>query len=187
MSIEAMKLALEALETADEVGFWELQKTAITALRTAIAKAEKQKPVQDQLAWQNLRNRIQADINRTEGRWGMHGHSAVDDDYFTALEWVVERMDEILSSAHRQPSKGAVMIERDVTVTLTAEDIELYDRARAIHLPAIVVSMYGDRIQKLIDDERNACAAIARQWDADHPASNYGGCIANLIEARGQA
>jgi hypothetical protein len=33
----------------------------------------------------------------------MHGHSAVDNDYFTALEWVVERMDEILSSAHRQP------------------------------------------------------------------------------------
>jgi hypothetical protein len=36
-------------------------------------------------------------------------------------------------------------------------------------------------------DEREACAAVARQWDADHPASNYGGCIANLIEARGQA
>jgi hypothetical protein len=34
--------------------------------------------------------------------------------------------------------------------------------------------------------EREACAAVARQWDADHPASNYGGCIANLIEARGQ-
>jgi hypothetical protein len=57
----------------------------------------------DQLAWQNLRNRIKADIDRTEGRWGMHGHSAVDNDYFTALEWVVERMDEILASAHRQP------------------------------------------------------------------------------------
>jgi len=42
MSIEAMKQALEALETADEVGFWELQKTAITALRTAIEQAEKQ-------------------------------------------------------------------------------------------------------------------------------------------------
>jgi hypothetical protein len=35
--------------------------------------------------------------------------------------------------------------------------------------------------------ERNACAAIARQWDVDHQGSNYGGCIANLIEARGQA
>ncbi len=36
-------------------------------------------------------------------------------------------------------------------------------------------------------DERNACAAIARQWDVDHQGSNYGGCIATLIEARGQA
>jgi hypothetical protein len=45
MSIEAMKQALEALETADEVGFWELQKTVITALRTAIEQAEKQEPV----------------------------------------------------------------------------------------------------------------------------------------------
>jgi hypothetical protein len=35
--------------------------------------------------------------------------------------------------------------------------------------------------------EREACAAIARQWDVDHPGSNYGGCIARLLEARGQA
>jgi len=34
--------------------------------------------------------------------------------------------------------------------------------------------------------EREACAAIARQWDVSHATSNYGGCIANLIEARGQ-
>jgi len=60
-------------------------------------------PVHDQLAWKNLRNRIKADIDRTEGRWGMHGHSAVDNDYFTALEWVVERMDEILASTHCKP------------------------------------------------------------------------------------
>ena len=46
--IEAARQALEALETADEVGFWELQKTAITALRTAIAEA--QKPV----AWEQF-------------------------------------------------------------------------------------------------------------------------------------
>jgi hypothetical protein len=37
-----------------------------------------------------------------------------------------------------------------------------------------------------VEAEREACAVVARQWDADHPASNYGGCIANLIEARGQ-
>ena len=37
-----------------------------------------------------------------------------------------------------------------------------------------------------VEAEREACAAIARQWDVDHPTSNYGGCIANLIESRGQ-
>ena len=42
-------------------------------------------------------------------------------------------------------------------------------------------------IARAVEAEREACAAVARQWDADHPASNYGGCIANLIEARGQA
>jgi hypothetical protein len=42
-------------------------------------------------------------------------------------------------------------------------------------------------IARAVEAERDACAAVARQWDADHPASNYGGCIANLIEARGQA
>ena len=52
------------------------------------------------------------------------------------------------------------MIERDVIVTLTTEDIELYDRARAINLPTIVVSMYGDRIKMLLAQEREACAKV---------------------------
>lgn len=54
---------------------------------------------------------------------------------------------------------------------------------------------HGDTVEDLLrelewqvrESERNACAAIAKQWDTDHPTSNYGGCIANLIEARGQA
>jgi uncharacterized protein YoaH (UPF0181 family) len=53
---------------------------------------------------------------------------------------------------------------------------------------------HGDTVEDLLkelewqvrESERNACAAIARQWDVDHPASNYGGCIAAMIEARGQ-
>jgi len=52
------------------------------------------------------------------------------------------------------------MIEHDVIVTLTPEDIDLYDRARAINLPTIVVSMYGDRIKMLLDEEREACAKL---------------------------
>lgn len=54
---------------------------------------------------------------------------------------------------------------------------------------------HGDTTEDLLQElewqvresERNACAAIARQWDVDHQGSNYGGCIARLIEARGQA
>jgi hypothetical protein len=30
--------------------------------------------------------------------------------------------------------------------------------------------------------ERQRCAQIARQFDRDHPNTNYGGCIARLIE-----
>jgi hypothetical protein len=70
---------------------------------------------------------------------------------------------------------------------------------------AVILHLYGGKEGALCDSEieelaqierlfhmaqaaeREACAAVARQWDADHPASNYGGCIANLIEARGQA
>jgi hypothetical protein len=30
--------------------------------------------------------------------------------------------------------------------------------------------------------ERQRCAQIAREWDAIHQNTNYGGCIARLIE-----
>ena len=78
------------------------------------------------------------------------------------------------------------MIEHDVTVTLTPEDIELYDRARAINLPTIVVSMYGDRIKMLLAQEREACAQMLEA------ASKTGKIIsctsaAKAIRARGQA
>ena len=45
MSIEAMKLALEALWWTDEWRPQGLKERAITALRTAIAEAEKQEPL----------------------------------------------------------------------------------------------------------------------------------------------
>jgi hypothetical protein len=32
--------------------------------------------------------------------------------------------------------------------------------------------------------EREACAQIAKQWDIDHPSTNYGGCIAAAIRSR---
>ena len=38
---------------------------------------------------------LRADYERPEGRWGMHGHSSVDDDYFEALRYVIEKFDKI--------------------------------------------------------------------------------------------
>jgi hypothetical protein len=65
------------------------------------------------------------------------------------------------------------MIEHDVVVTLTPEDIELYDRARAINLPTIVVSMYGDRIKMLLDEEREACAKLCDDLVNDENTIEY--------------
>ena len=78
------------------------------------------------------------------------------------------------------------MIERDVIVTLTTEDIELYDRARAINLPTIVVSMYGDRIKMLLAQEREACAKVCEQTNDGTPYNLAEAC-AEAIRARGQA
>jgi hypothetical protein len=62
------------------------------------------------------------------------------------------------------------------------------DIIRMAREAGIVVT--GEAVWKLCElvtaAEREACAAIARQWDVSHATSNYGGCIANLIEARGQ-
>jgi hypothetical protein len=65
------------------------------------------------------------------------------------------------------------MIHPEITVTLTLDDIKLYDRAREIGLPSIVVSMYGDRIKKLLAEERStereACAKLAEQYGPNRP------------------
>jgi hypothetical protein len=42
---EAMAMALEALETADETDFWNKQKEAITALKERLAQPEQEHPV----------------------------------------------------------------------------------------------------------------------------------------------
>ena len=82
------------------------------------------------------------------------------------------------------------MIEHDVIVTLTPEDIDLYDRARAINLPTIVVSMYGDKIKMLLDEEREACAKLCDELVNDENTIEYANgayrCSA-LIRSRGQA
>ena len=35
---------------------------------------------------------LKADVIRPDGRYGIHGHKAVDDDYFTALEYVITKL-----------------------------------------------------------------------------------------------
>jgi hypothetical protein len=40
-------------------------------------------------------------------------------------------------------------------------------------------------IKAAILKEREACAQIAKDWDASHPHTNYGACISNAIRARG--
>lgn len=67
-------------------------------LVAAVANANAVAAERQQWRWRSLRDQIQADVDRPKGRWGIHGRSAVDDDYFAALEWVIERMDETLRS-----------------------------------------------------------------------------------------
>jgi hypothetical protein len=76
------------------------------------------------------------------------------------------------------------MTDHEVEVTLTPEQIKLYERATVIGLPSIVVSMYGDRIQKLIDDEREACAKVC---DGEATIEGIAQRCAAAIRARGQA
>lgn len=76
------------------------------------------------------------------------------------------------------------MSDHEVEVTLTPERIKLYERAMVIGLPAILVAMYGDRIQKLIDDEREACAKLCDELQ-DYPTVEARHC-AEEIRARGQ-
>ena len=72
----------------------------------------------------------------------------------------------------------------------TTEEIERFvalvedAQSRRMHDEGMVTVGH---MRQQIAAEREACAAIARKWDVDHQGSNYGGCIANLIEARGQA
>lgn len=49
------------------------------------------------LVFKQFRDQLVQDINRPEGRWGMHGNHAVDDDYFCALEYVVGELDKLLT------------------------------------------------------------------------------------------
>jgi hypothetical protein len=48
---------------------------------------------------------LEADYNRPEGRWGMHGYGAVDDDYFIALEYCLGKIRRLLA----EPQEGEAL------------------------------------------------------------------------------
>ncbi len=77
------------------------------------------------------------------------------------------------------------MNDHEVTVILTKKRIKLYERAIALGVPEIVISMYGDSIQKLLDDERESCAKMFDELQ-DYPTVEARHC-AEEIRARGQA
>jgi hypothetical protein len=55
--------------------------------------------------------------------------------------------------------------DKEVTVTVTPEDMDFRDRARAAGLPDILISMYGTALRKLIADEREACAKVCDEME----------------------
>ena len=72
---------------------------------------------------------------------------------------------------------------REVTVTVTPEDMDFRARAKAAGLPDILISMYGKSLRKLIADEREACAKVCEEhWyiDGEHTAYEF----ARIIRAR---
>jgi hypothetical protein len=58
--------------------------------------------------------------------------------------------------------------------------------AIAASMPAIKLAMAEER-KNGAREELEACAQIALQWDKEHPSTNFGGCIARSIRARGEA
>ena len=76
----------------------------------------------------------------------------------------------------------------DVTVVLTLDDIKLYDRAREIGLPSIVISMYGNKIKMLLAEEREtekeSCAKVCEQLEDDGGEWDIHQQCANAIRAR---
>jgi hypothetical protein len=75
------------------------------------------------------------------------------------------------------------MIHPEITVTLTLDDIKLYDRAREIGIPSIVVSMYGDRIKKLLAEERSTEREAILDLVDNYAKNNTD--LADAIRARG--
>jgi hypothetical protein len=62
--------------------------------------------------------------------------------------------------------------DREVTVTVTQEDMEFRAQARAAGLPDIIISMYGTALKRLVADEREACAKVCMEIEQSKPLSD---------------
>ena len=96
MSITAMKQALEALEAHADIGI--KSDKAITALRTAIAEAEKQEPV----AWKNAAIRLGEELSSV----GPDGYYDMD-----AKEWLDWAMEQNPRGKHSLPQRKPLSYE----------------------------------------------------------------------------
>ena len=61
--------------------------------------------------------------------------------------------------------------DKEVTVTVTPEDMEFRARAKAAGVPDIIISMYGTALRRLVADEREACAKQLDALGNDHCAA----------------
>jgi hypothetical protein len=69
---------------------------------------------------------------------------------------------------------------------MTIVTYETFREDTARMFKGAVESAYKDLLEKAVAEavaaERRRCAQIAREFDRDHPSTNYGGYIARLIE-----
>jgi len=72
---------------------------------------------------------------------------------------------------------------------MTRDDI--IRMAREAELEEWVIVDHWDELERfaalVAAAEREQCATIAKDWDKDHPNTNYGGCIAIAIRARSES
>ena len=63
------------------------------------------------------------------------------------------------------------------------QELEMFSHRMIIE----AVGQYFKNIDLAVQIEREACSQIAKDWDKDHPDTNYGVCIAEAIKARSNA
>ena len=70
---------------------------------------------------------------------------------------------------------------KEVTVTVTPQDMEFRARAKAAGLPDILISMYGTALRRLIADEREACAKVC-EAEGQRIDASWQSCAAAIRE-----